>query len=413
VIADFEVFGTWDRGDEPNGTFVQSSEQVHSESHAAKLTYDFPSEGKDYMVFMHPVPLSGEPNVIRVWVYEDGSEHYLNVWIKDAQGERWQSTFGRLDGSGWHQREAIIQTGQPWPWGHIDGPDNSKVDYPIQFNGIVPDRVSGPLRGSIYIDDLSYEELEEVPATPTPTGPEAEGGPTPTPGPTAPPSEHVAYQDNFDDPSQSRFQPFEGVRASGYFQNGQYQVEIREGPATHAGAFIPISYGDFALEVDVILVDGDGTGCGWGGVLFGKDERGYDSWHGSRCDKKYELLRWDQATGGWNVLADGDHPILKELNHMGVAYDRLHLEVHGTKFSLTPMPKRLGTSPTRITKAGISGWVRAPSRPRVTWPLTTWRSSPCPDSSDSNRSAGEARAQVPPLFLVEPCASTSPVWAAN
>lgn len=37
--------------------------------------------------------------------------------------------------------------------------------------GIVLDRVSGPLRGSIYIDDLSYEELEEVPATPTPTGP--------------------------------------------------------------------------------------------------------------------------------------------------------------------------------------------------------------------------------------------------
>jgi len=112
VMTDFEVFGTWKRGDEPHGTFVQSSEQVQGGgSYAAKLTYEFPSEGKDYVVFVHFVPLSGEPNVIRAWVYEDGSGHYLNVWIKDAQGERWQSTFGRLDGSGWHRREAIVQIG--------------------------------------------------------------------------------------------------------------------------------------------------------------------------------------------------------------------------------------------------------------------------------------------------------------
>jgi len=355
VVADFEVFGTWKRGDEPHGTFVQSSQQVHGGSYGAKLTYDLPSDGKDYVVFVHFVPLSGEPNVIRAWVYEDGSGHYLNLWIKDAQGERWQSTFGRLDGSGWHQREAIIQTGQPWPWGHIDGPDNGKVDYPIQFNGIILDRVSGPLRGSIYIDDLSCEELEEVPATPTPTGPGAEGGPTPTPGPTAQPSEHVAYQDNFDDPGQSHFQPFQGAKASGYFQNGQYHVEIREGPATHAGAFIPIRYGDFVLEVDVILLDGDGTGCGWGGVLFGKDERSYDSWHVSRCDKKYELSRFDEATRSWNVLADGDHPILKELNHRGVSYDRLRLEVHGTKFSLYANDKKIGDFTDPDYKGGYIG----------------------------------------------------------
>ena len=39
-------------------------------------------------------------------------------------------------------------------------------------------------------------------------------------------------------------------------------------------------------HVDVILLDGDGTGCGWGGVVWGSDGRGYDRWLVSRCSRR-------------------------------------------------------------------------------------------------------------------------------
>ncbi len=170
-ITGFEAFGRWVRGDEPHGTFSQQSDRVHSGAYAAALDYDLPGGGNDFVVFMRDIPLSGEPNVIRAWVYEDGSGNFLNVWIRDAEGERWQATFGRLTGSGWRQREAIMQVGQPWPWGHIDGPSDGEIDYPIAFNGLVLDGVAGgPRVGSVAIDDLTYAALAVVPSTPTPIG---------------------------------------------------------------------------------------------------------------------------------------------------------------------------------------------------------------------------------------------------
>ncbi len=171
LITGFETFGAWERGNEPHGTFSQQSDRVHNGSFAAVLDYDLPTGGNDFVVFMRDIPLGGAPNVIRIWVYEDGSGNFLNVWIKDAEGERWQATFGRLTGTGWRQREAIIQVGQPWPWSHIDGPSDGEIDYPITFNGLVLDGVSGaPRVGSVAIDDLTHATLAVVPNTPTPIG---------------------------------------------------------------------------------------------------------------------------------------------------------------------------------------------------------------------------------------------------
>jgi serine/threonine protein kinase len=342
VISDFEVFETWRRGDEPNGTLLQSTEQVHDGTYAAELAYDFPGEDKDFVVFMRPVTLNGEPNAIRVWVYEDGSGSFLNVWIRDAQGQRWQSTFGQLDGSGWNQREAVVQVGQPWPWGHIDGPDNGVVDYPIQFNALVLDRVSGPLSGSIHVDDLSYASTDEVPIIATPTDGATVVDGSPSPGPTAYQSEDISYHDDFGDPNQSRFSPFEREGTSGFFESAQYHVRVGAGPATDVAGFLPIKYENFILELDVILLDGDGTGCGWGGVAWGKDGQGYDRWLVSRCSKRFELARFNEASRSWSVLADGDHPVLVEYDTWGVAYDRLRLEVRGTTFSFYANGDKIG-----------------------------------------------------------------------
>jgi hypothetical protein len=170
-ITGFEAFGTWTRGDEPHGTFTQQSDRVHGGAFAADLSYNLPSAGNDFVVFLRDIPLGGQPNVIRAWVLEDGSGNFLNVWFRDAEGERWQATFGRLTGTGWRQREAIIQTGQPWPWTHIDGPSDDEIDYPISFAGLVLDGVEGgPRTGSIAIDDLSYATVANLPTPSSASG---------------------------------------------------------------------------------------------------------------------------------------------------------------------------------------------------------------------------------------------------
>ncbi|MDY7039967.1 MAG: Ig-like domain-containing protein, partial [Chloroflexota bacterium] len=177
VIADFENFGTWRRGDEPNGTFTQTTEQVHGGQYAAKLSYAFAGAGNDYVVFLQERLLAGTPTHVSVWVFGNGSGHFLNVWVRDAQGETWQSTFGQVNHTGWQQMTALIQTGQPWPWSHIDGPSNGLVDYPITFRGLVLDDVPDDCAcsGVIYIDDLT------VGAGTQPPGGEAVCTPTVTP----------------------------------------------------------------------------------------------------------------------------------------------------------------------------------------------------------------------------------------
>jgi hypothetical protein len=65
---------------------------------------------------------------------------------------------------------ALISPNQPWPAGHIDGPSNSAVDFPISFQALVLDDGSDDFSGSgtVYIDDLSGAE-GTLPPTPAPT----------------------------------------------------------------------------------------------------------------------------------------------------------------------------------------------------------------------------------------------------
>jgi serine/threonine protein kinase len=155
-ITSFETMGTWRRGDEPNGTLVQSSEQVHTGAYAGKLTYRFTTVGNDYVVFLQSHLLSGTPNRITAWVYGDGAGHFLNVWIQDNAGQVWQAPLGQVTHTGWQQMTARLDTSQDWPWGHIAGPDNGQIDYPISFHGLVLDDTPDPFVGSgtVYLDDL-------------------------------------------------------------------------------------------------------------------------------------------------------------------------------------------------------------------------------------------------------------------
>ncbi len=170
AITGFEEFGTWKRGDQPNGTFTQSSEQVHGGANAGKLAYNFSSGGNDFVVFLQTHLLGGRPNQISAWVYGDGSKHYLNVWVRDAAGETWQFPLGQVRHSGWQQMSARLDPTAAWPAGHIDGPSNGVLDYPVDFRALVLDDIPDTFTGSgtIYLDDLRCDETSAP--TPTPTG---------------------------------------------------------------------------------------------------------------------------------------------------------------------------------------------------------------------------------------------------
>ena len=160
VIADFESFGTWKRGDQPNGSFVQSAAQVHEGSYAGQLDYHFDTAGNDFVVFVQAHSLAGQPASITAWVYGDGSGHFFNVWIKDQASEVWQVPLGRVTHTGWQQMVGILDVNQPWPWAHISGPDNGTIDYPVSFYALALDDGADTFTGSgtIYVDELRYEQ---------------------------------------------------------------------------------------------------------------------------------------------------------------------------------------------------------------------------------------------------------------
>jgi len=176
VIVDFETWGTWRRGDEPYGTFTQTTEQVKAGSYAGKLSYNFPAnEPKNYVVFRQSRPISGSPNAIEAWVYGDGSRNFLNLWVVDAHNQTWQFTFGQVDHMGWAKMIAALDVNAGWPNQPINPASARELVYPLRFDAIVFDgyREDQASSGVIYIDQIAATD-DVAPAagsTPAPASP--------------------------------------------------------------------------------------------------------------------------------------------------------------------------------------------------------------------------------------------------
>ncbi len=186
ALVTFEQWGTWRRGDQSYGELSQSSAQAKTGSYSAKLTYNFPAVEDDYVVFSQPRSIGGQPNYFSAWVYGDGSSHFLNLWIQDAAGEIWAVHLGRVGSAGWQQKSGYLAPGQEWPSGHISGPDNGVVDYPVKFYALVLDRPGGGAsQGTIYIDDITAGQgSAPVVTAPTSTPATEESTEEPTSPPT-------------------------------------------------------------------------------------------------------------------------------------------------------------------------------------------------------------------------------------
>lgn len=177
-LPDFESAATWVRGDQPYGTFERSTERAKAGSYSGRLSYDFPAVASNFVVFeARPgIMVSGTPTGITAWVYGDGSGHFLNLWLRDAAGERRSYTFGPIGQAGWQQMTAWLNDARGWPNGHIDGPDNGRLDYPVTLNSVVLDGVPDGKAslGAIFVDEMAT--TTEPMALPTA---ESAGGPAP------------------------------------------------------------------------------------------------------------------------------------------------------------------------------------------------------------------------------------------
>ncbi len=165
-LFDFEQAFSWRIGDQPYGSLEQSNAQSHDGAYSAKLTYDIPGVSNAFVVFLNDVQLPGQPTGLLAWVYGDGSGHFLNTWIGDANGQVRQYTFGRVFHAGWQQMIAWFDDTRPWPNTYISGPDNGKLSYPITFKALVLDAAphGTATKGAIYIDEVTLT-TQSVPAS--------------------------------------------------------------------------------------------------------------------------------------------------------------------------------------------------------------------------------------------------------
>ena len=193
LVVDFEAPLTWRRGNEPYGELTRSGSggQVKAGAYSGKLRYDLPAVAANYVVLLpeRPIPLDGKPTAIEAWVYGDGSGHFLDAWIQDAAGEVRAYTLGKIEHQGWQQMLARFDEGLGWPNGHIDGPDNGRLDYPVRFQAFVLDGVPDgrASSGTIYLDEV-YATGGDSSAQPAETAVVSRPASTATPQPAKPPS---------------------------------------------------------------------------------------------------------------------------------------------------------------------------------------------------------------------------------
>jgi hypothetical protein len=158
TVLNFETFGAWRRGDQPNGTLTPSDTQTRSGHTAARLGYSFPTGGNDYVVFRRdrPALIPGSPYALGLWVYGDGSGHALKLWLRDSEGELLQFALGAVGPAGWRLLQAPIG-GAVAPWNRISKGGNGRLDFPARVDAIVlddgDDRFSGA--GALLLDDLT------------------------------------------------------------------------------------------------------------------------------------------------------------------------------------------------------------------------------------------------------------------
>lgn len=199
TITSFEPLGNWRRGDQPYGTLTQSTAQVQSGAASAALAYDFPAAaGSDNYVVFLPQPelrIPANAQSLTFQVYGDGSGHFLNAWIRDSASQVWQTTFGRINHTGWAPMTAALVASRQWPNGPISGVTSDLLTPPLTLRALVFDGANDGVasRGTIYLDALTVGS--GAAAAPVTTGAAATAAADSSAAPAATEAEAVAAAD--------------------------------------------------------------------------------------------------------------------------------------------------------------------------------------------------------------------------
>jgi hypothetical protein len=160
TLLDFETMDNWHRPFQPNGTLQASGVGT------ARLTYNFTTDGNDYVAFeclegLH-IPTT-TLHALGMWVYGDGSGHELKVWVRDAEGEVLQFRLGFVDVPGWQFMSVPVHK-IFYDGNRISGSGNGWVDTPARFQAIVLDDLYDGYQGTgtLYLDNLSVVSGREV-----------------------------------------------------------------------------------------------------------------------------------------------------------------------------------------------------------------------------------------------------------
>ncbi len=143
VLIDFGSTGTWQRGDQPYGTFDSGT-----------LSYNFPDPSSPSFVIFEtgsPQTLPAGVSQIAVKVDGDGSSHALNLWFRDAQG-RIQFRLGRVGGN---DNTLMIPINQPGE--NLDNLGTTRmIQFPADLIGVALEQdPTSPQNGTIQLRSIS------------------------------------------------------------------------------------------------------------------------------------------------------------------------------------------------------------------------------------------------------------------
>ncbi|MGE7690620.1 S-layer homology domain-containing protein [Lysinibacillus sp. NPDC097214] len=140
-----------------NASITNAKDYARQGTASLKLNYDFTSAGSDtkaaYMVAKSPIPITGKPNNIGVWVYGDAGKQWLRGVLVDGTGAKQTIDFTSQGGMDWNG------------WKYVTAKIPNDVTLPLKFERLYVAQPSASLqkKGQLYFDQLQavYQDNHE------------------------------------------------------------------------------------------------------------------------------------------------------------------------------------------------------------------------------------------------------------
>lgn len=150
VVHGFDSTDGWATKGSVN-TSVTLTPQAGYKDTGLKISYQYSGDG-GYMLMDRESDIDlGTPTAIGIWINGDNTKNTWKIRFRDSQGETFQIDLGSFT-SGWHYSQFTFGADSAI----VSWDGNGTIDYPIKFNAVVVDHVSGgESSGSGMVDSLT------------------------------------------------------------------------------------------------------------------------------------------------------------------------------------------------------------------------------------------------------------------